>query len=100
VVDAQRACAVIVQRQQTHQAAIRLLVDWVVLEQALRVVNGLGVVAPHLQKADQLREHIPMLLTQPLALWDDPVVIAAGEQICAVQLSSSLQGSKLAVGVL
>jgi hypothetical protein len=61
------------------------------------MANGCGVVAPRLQEMDQLRECVPMALAQPLSLGEDPVVIAAGEQVGAVQLDCPLQGSALVV---
>ena len=90
-VDADRARTISRQRHHPHQLAAGLLVGGLVLEEALEMTESGGVLASGLEELGEPRERAPVVPPQPLTLALDPGVVAAGEQLPAVERHGPLQ---------
>ena len=94
-VDAQRARAVTRERERAHQGATGLLVGGLVLEQAAQVLDRSRVVAARLLQGREPGKRASVELAQALPVRLDPSVVAAGEQVSAVQLHGAIQRGAL-----
>ncbi len=79
MIDAQRAGAIVIEREQAHQTAIEVFGEGVECEQTLGIVDGGDGIAPPFKEAEQLFEYLPVALTEPVPLRQDPFIIAARE---------------------
>jgi hypothetical protein len=81
----QRAGTIVVEREQAHQAPVEVFGERVESEQALGVPDGARGVALHLKEAEQLFERLQVALAESLPLRQDPFIIAARQQVPAIQ---------------
>ena len=93
VVDAQRGRAVTGQRMQAHERLAGCFVGRVELHQALAVTDGFAVGALRFELVDQTAQRIEGELAQPFTLRANPVGVAAGQQIAAVEGRRLFQGA-------
>lgn len=91
VVGVQRGRAVVDQRVQTHQQGVGRLVQGVVAQQDAGVGDGAAVLAALLVQRGQLLQCPTVSLGQPLPLGQQPVVVAARQQVAAVEGHGLLQ---------
>jgi hypothetical protein len=90
MIGAQGGSAVAADGIEAHQVAIGRLVQWVVSEQALGGADGCRVIALPFQQHDELLQRPEKCLAQAFALRQNPLVIATGQQIAAVERYSLL----------
>jgi len=76
--------AVAIQCIQRYQPAIRFLVKGIVVQQSLRVLDGGRVGALALQQADHAFQGSGKFVLESLALGQDPIVVATGQQVSMV----------------
>ncbi len=93
--DAQRPSPVLVQGVQSHQPTTHALVDRIESQPLLAVLDGRAIVPPLLQQANQTVEQALVKRDEPLALWNDPVVIGARQEVSLVQAGCVFQGGTL-----
>ena len=91
VVDAQRSRAVAARVVQAHEQPVGLLSQRVVADQALGVAERRGRIAALVRLAHEPLERVAVQVAQPLALLEQPVVVAALEQVARVGLDGRLQ---------
>ena len=77
MIHAQRACAIVIERKQAHQMASAVFGEWIECDQALGIADGGNVVALYFKEAQKVFEDLPVALTEPLSLRQDPFIIAA-----------------------
>ena len=94
VIDAQRGRAVAVDRVEAHEVAVGGFMQGVVAQQALGVVDGAAVVAALLEQQDQLLQRVEEAFRQPGAFEQQPVVVAARQQVAAVGRDRAFQRSQ------
>ena len=75
----QRAGAIVIQRKQAHQTAIKVFGERVESDQALGIPDGGDGVALHFKETQQLFEDLQVALAKPIPLRQDPFIIAARE---------------------
>jgi hypothetical protein len=85
---------------EPHQDLIGRLPQRVLAQDPLGVPDRLGMPAPRLQQLDQPLERLEVAAAQPFALLQQPLVIAALEQVAAVQLDGRPEGGALLVARL
>ena len=90
-VNPERARTISRERHHPHQLAAGLLVGGLLLEQALEVAESGGVLARGFEQRGEPRERAPVEPSQPFPVTLDPGVVAAGEQLAAVELHGPLQ---------
>jgi hypothetical protein len=64
---------------EAHQVTIGGLVQWIVLQQALRVGDGSAVLALFLKQQNQSLKGVAVGLMVPLAQGKDPIVVTVGQ---------------------
>ena len=73
------------------------LVERVVPQQRLRVADGLGVVATAFVQRRGLLQRVANRLRQPIALGQQPIAVAAGQQVAPIVRNRLLQVQHLVV---
>ena len=91
--------AVVVQRVKAHQLGVDRFVERIVPQQRLRVADGLPVVTALLVQGSQLFQRLAIHLRQPVALGQQPIAVAAGQQLATIQRHSLLPAAQLIVSV-
>jgi hypothetical protein len=86
VVDAQGSRPVAAGVVQPHQRPVGLLVQRVVAQQPLRVADRAAGVAARLQQRGDALQRVEVAGPQPLALAQQPLVVASLEEVAAIQL--------------
>jgi hypothetical protein len=71
---------------QPHEGPVGRLAERVLREDPLRVPDRLGMLAPRLQQLDQPFQGLEVAAAQPLPFLQQPLVVAALDQVAAVQL--------------
>jgi hypothetical protein len=82
---------------EPHQDLVGRLPQRVLAQDPLGVPDRLGKLAPSLQQLDQPLERLEVAAAQPFALLQQPLVVAALEQVAAVQLHGSPEARRLLV---
>ena len=85
MVGAQRSRTVTARVVGAHQQPVGLFAQRVVADEALRRADRRGPVAALLRLAGESLERVEVEIAQPLALLEQPVVVAALEQIARVR---------------
>ncbi len=93
VIDAQSAGAVVSGGVQAHQCAAGGLVQWIDLFQPLGVADGRANFALRFQQGDQPLERGNRHLLQTCAFRQNPIIVATGQQVAAIQARCLLQVS-------
>ena len=75
---------ILIQIVQTHQGDIGAFVERIETEQSLRGLQCSRIIALFLQHAHQFLSGVVASLAQALAIGDDPIVIAARQQIALI----------------
>ena len=91
MVDVQRAGAIVVERKQAHQATIEVFGEGIETDQALGIADGARGVALLFKEAELLFERLPVSLAETLPLGQDPFIVAAGEQVTAIEVVCLLE---------
>jgi hypothetical protein len=76
---------------ELHEQPVGVLTQRVLAHEALGMADGLGVLIPPGQQLRQARERVEVTITQALALGQQPVVVAAGQQIARVRVDRGAQ---------
>jgi hypothetical protein len=100
VVGAKRPGPVAAGVVEPHQHPVGGLAERVRPQDPLRVRDRLGVLAPGLHQLDQPFEGLEPAPPQPFPLLQQPLVVAALQQVTPVQLDGLTQGRHLLVGPL
>ncbi len=95
VVSVQRRGAVVVQRVEAHQLGVGRFVERIVAQQRLRVADGLPVVSALLVQGSQLFKRSAVRLRQPILFGQQPIAVAAGQQLAAIGRHGLLQSRHL-----
>ena len=92
MVDAQRRGSVTTQGRQAHELPVGCLVQCVLAEELLRCRDG-GVIVPlRFQKHYQAFRSPEKRLAQAVSFRQDPLLVATGQEVPAVQVQHLLQG--------
>jgi hypothetical protein len=83
---------------QPHEEPVRLLAQRVVPQEPLGVQDRPGMVAVLLKKPGEALEGLEIALAEPLALSEEPLVVAPLEKVSRVQLDGFAQCGEAAVG--
>ena len=84
---------------QPHQEPVGRLPERVLAQEPLGVADRRGVLAPGLQQLGQPLQGLQVAPAQPLPLLQQPLVVAALEQVAPVQLDRLAQGGELLAGL-
>jgi len=84
MVGVQRGGPVIVQSIKAHQLRVGRFMERIVAQQRLGMVDGLPVVAPRLIERHQLLLSRAVRLGQPVPLEEQPIAVAARQQLAPV----------------
>lgn len=91
MIDADRAGAIAGERVQSHQQAVGGFLQRVEVEQPAGVPNRPRVVAAGLERGDQAFKGGQVDLPLPLALRDDPVIVALGQKVTPIEADRLFQ---------
>jgi hypothetical protein len=97
VVGPQRPRAVAAGVVQPHQHPVGRLVQGVVPQQPLGVGDRLGLVAALLEQRGEALQGVEVAAVEPLALGEQPLVVAALQQLAAVEVGGLPPGGQLGV---
>jgi hypothetical protein len=83
---------------QAHKEPVCLLAERVVPHQPLGAQDRLGIIAARFEKRGEALEDVEVALAKPLALFEEPLVVAPLEKVSRVQFDSLPQRGEATVG--